>query len=208
MKKNTLWLLSMGMKNDDLNDIKNHRVRVVENIDIERNGKAYNMFFEFTQWEVWRMRYTNKRTGAPLKKPIQEIINPMGLHIDTEYETVETSYYYDGKQRKEYTYNSSWRCRDLEKEFYNDNLTFCKADILKAVNRYATKKFTRVCIIEQEIPRIVEKIGGFREKNIISGDWVAYTQKTWNDDHKIVEVYDRTTKTSFDLDLVTNTITG
>ena len=208
MKNNILWLLSMGTKNDVLNDIKNHRVRVVENIDIERNGKKYNMFFEFTQWEAWRMRYTNKRTGAPLKKPVTEIINPKGLYIDTEYETLEKSYYYDNGQRKEYTYNSSWRCLDLEQEFCNDNLTFCKADILKAVNRYAIKKFTQVCIIEQEIPRIVEKIGGFREKNILSGDWVAYTEKTWNDDHKIIEVYDRTTKTSFDLDLVTNTITG
>ena len=127
MKNNILWLLSMGMKNDDLNDIKNHRVRVVENIDIERNGKKYNMFFEFTQWEAWRMRYINKRTGYPLKKPIQEIVNPMGLHIDTQYETIETDYTHDGRKRKKYTYINIGMFFDT---FFHQYLQ-CKKDKLR-----------------------------------------------------------------------------
>ena len=91
MEKNILYLLEMGMYDNDIStDIKNHRIRVVENIDIGYKGKSYNIFFEFTQGTHRRYRTTNKRTGAPLKKAVEEIILKDGLFIDTEYEKPET----------------------------------------------------------------------------------------------------------------------
>ena len=114
MKKNTLYLLEMGMHdNNILTDIKNHRIRVVENIDILYKGKEYNMFFEFTQGTHRRYRTTNKRTGAPLKKAVEEIILKDGLYIDTEYERTETD-------ERGFTWKSSWRNSALEREFYEE----------------------------------------------------------------------------------------
>lgn len=46
---NVLYLREMGMDDNSIKtDVKNHRVRVLENIDIIYNGEKYNMFFEFT----------------------------------------------------------------------------------------------------------------------------------------------------------------
>ena len=40
MKKNILYLLEMGMNDNNIKtDIKNHRIRVIENIDIIYKGR-------------------------------------------------------------------------------------------------------------------------------------------------------------------------
>ena len=78
---NILYLLEMGMNDNNITtDIKNHRIRVVNKIDIEYKGNPYNMFFEFTVCDHWRMRYTNKRNGKPLKKAVQETIIKDGFN--------------------------------------------------------------------------------------------------------------------------------
>lgn len=141
MKNNTLYLLKMGMDDSRLShDIKNHRVRTIKNIDIIFNGEKYNMFFEFSEWASWRMRYTNKRTGAPLKKPITEIVNPCGLYIDTQFE----------RQNPGEWWTSSYRLLSLEKEVYADFLDYSKAAILEVINRYSVEKYNRVEIIDHE----------------------------------------------------------
>lgn len=49
MRKTFCIFCEMGMNDNTITgDIKNHRVRVIENIDILYKGTAYNMFFEFT----------------------------------------------------------------------------------------------------------------------------------------------------------------
>ena len=210
-----LYLREMGW--DDANiptDIKNHRIRTIENVDIMYKKESYNMFFEFTFWERHAYRTVNKRTGKQLKNAVNELVNPMGIGIDTEYEKDE----YD--DIKGYKWRSSWRLSALEKEAYDMNLSYTKAGILRIINRYAIEPFGRVVLIEEESRKITEKIGGYREKSIINNDPVFEITETWNDDHKIVRVTERI-KTdignncyrhemgnSFELDLITGKITN
>lgn len=65
-------------------DVGNYRVCTMGETIPGKDGRNY--FLEFSLWQNRSQpRYTNKRTGAPLKHPAQEIINPIGLHIDTQY---------------------------------------------------------------------------------------------------------------------------
>lgn len=141
----TLYLLKMGCDDDNITtDIKNHRVRVVENIDICYKGKIYNMFFEFCQGAHRRYRKTNKRTGAPLKREVEEIIVKDGLYIDTCFEKLERVAE-DGTPL--YT---SWRHLALEQEFYNEHHAYTQEDILEVVNRYKIgEKYTDICLIDR-----------------------------------------------------------
>lgn len=190
MKKNVLYLLEMGMNDSSIStDIKNHRVRVIENIDIFYNGENYNMFFEFLQGRYRTTRTTNKRTGQPLKKAVMEIIVEDGLYIDTEFEK-PIGVWEDGKP-----HFASFRNSKLEKEFFDEHMSYTKSNILEVVNRYKVgEKFTDVCLIETTAADIIRKKGGFREKDILgdgkdfSKDGDSYFQigETWNADHKTV----------------------
>lgn len=141
----TLYLLKMGCDDDNIStDIKNHRVRVVENIDIRYKGEIYNMFFEFCQGAHRRYRKTNKRTGAPLKREVEEIIVKDGLYINTCFDKLERVAE-DGTPL--YT---SWRCSALEQEFYEEHHGYTREDILKVVNRYKIgEPFTEVYLIDR-----------------------------------------------------------
>lgn len=217
---NLLYLLEMGMNdNNILTDIKNHRVRTVENIDIIYNGEKYNMFFEFTQCTHWNYRTTNKRTGAPLKKAIKETLVVDGLHMDTQFERLVTN-------DNGYTFEMSYRKCDLEREVWDEHHKYTKKDILEIINRYAVKKYDGVVLIEKEAKHIINTIGGWREKDIIKkrdfqteGDYYYKIGDTWNDEHKVVEVYRREWEplkngrrlvetNSIAVDLVTGKITG
>lgn len=218
MKKNILYLREMGMNDNTITgDIKNHRVRVIENIDILYKGTAYNMFFEFTTGKHHRTRTTNKRTGEPLKKPVTEIITENGLFIDTEYEKTEP-----GRDWK-----SSWRNSEFEREFYNEHREYTKKNILEVVNRYKVgEPFTDICLIETTAREIIRKNGGWREKDILGEGKNFQTEgssyfeigETWTADHKTVrcskQEWEQTTNgrklvvTDFcEVDLVTGKIT-
>lgn len=214
MEKNTLYLLEMGMYDNDIStDIKNHRIRVIENIDIVYKGKSYNMFFEFKQGTHRRYRTTNKRTGAPLKKAVEEIILKDGLFIDTEYEKLETD-------KNGFTWKSSWRKSDLEREIFEEHHAYTKKDILDVVNRYKVgEKFTDICLIETAAANIIKKVGGWREKDMLDGDSYFQIGETWTAEHKIVRCNKRVwtpTKNGrkletidfCEVDLVTGKITG
>lgn len=207
---NILYLLEMGMNDNNITtDIKNHRIRVVNKIDIEYKGNPYNMFFEFTVCDHWRMRYTNKRNGKPLKKAVQETIIKDGLHIDTEYE------------RQENGFPCSFRNLQFENEMWNEHHKFTRADILEVVNRYKIgEKFTDVKLVEETATEIIEKIGGYREKDIVASDHYFGIGETWTDDHKVVKCYKRerefyvggssrmVTTRSCEVDLVSGLIVG
>lgn len=141
----TLYLLKMGCDDDNITtNIKNHRVRVIENIDIRYKGETYNMFFEFCQGAHRRYRKTNKRTGAPLKREVEEIIVKDGLYINTCFDKLERVAE-DGTPL--YT---SWRHSALENEFYNEHHGYTREDILEVVNRYNIgEPFTEVCLIDR-----------------------------------------------------------
>lgn len=134
----------MGCDDNNITtNIKNHRVRVVENIYIRYKGETYNMFFEFCQGAHRRYRKTNKRTGAPLKKPVEEIVLKDGLYVNTQFEKVE-------RVAKDGTpLFSSWRHSELENEFYNEHLEYTREAVLEVVNRYKIgEKYTDICLID------------------------------------------------------------
>ena len=141
----TLYLLKMGCDDDNITtNIKNHRVRVIENIDIRYKGETYNMFFEFCQGAHHRYRTTNKRTGAPLKRGVEEIIVKDGLYVNTQFEKLERVAE-DGTPLF-----SCWRNAALEQEFYEEHHGYTREDILEVVNRYNIgEPFTEVCLIDR-----------------------------------------------------------
>lgn len=216
-----LYLLEMGMNDANIStDIKNHRIRTVENIDIFYKGKTYNMFFEFTQCPHYNYRTTNKRTGAPLKKAVQELIIKDGLHMDTQFEVLE-KIFADGTP-----FYASYRKGDFESEIWNEHHAYTKKDILEIVNRYAIEKYNKVVLIEKETEKIINTYGGYREKEIIKerdfqteGSHYYKIGNTWNDEHKIVvacrQEWEKTengrklvTTNTCEIDLVTGKITG
>lgn len=217
--KNILYLLEMGCKDPSINtDVKNHRVRVLENIDIMYDGKTYNMFFEFLQGKHWHYRTENKRTGAPLKKPVYTIDLDDGMYLDTQYDII-SSYFNDGTP-----ITSSYRNSTFEREFYNMHLEYTRENILKVVNRYKIgAKYTGVVLVKEAALNIILKEGGYRELDIVGkviasnyGDCFYEIGDTWNEDHKIVRVtkYARdnngnfATGNSCEVDIVTGKITG
>ena len=183
--KNTLYLLEMGMNDNRINtDIKNHRVRTLENIDIIYKGVKYNMFFEFTQCVHWHYRHENKRTGAPLKRPVYMIDVADGLGIDTQYECTN-----------ENGFEMSYRCRNLEREVWEEHREYTRHNILEVVNRYKVGcPYTDVKLVEETAADIIRKIGGWRELDILNGDRYFSIGDTWNNEHKIVKCTKRVKK--------------
>ena len=184
MKKNVLYLMEMGMNDNTIaTDVKNHRVRVIENIDIIYKGEKYNMFFEFKHGEHRRYRKTTHGNT------VKEIILKDGIYIDTQFEKL------DGTWKDGTPYYSSWRKSDLEAEFYEEHHEYTKKDILEIVNRYKVgEKFTDVCLIETTTAEIIRKKGGYREKEIlgdgknfqIDGDSYFSIGDTWTEERKTV----------------------
>lgn len=188
----TLYLLEMGMNDERITtDIKNHRVRVLENIDIIFENKKYNMFFEFTQGTHFNYRTTNKRTGEPLKKPVQEVIVKDGIFVDTQFERQE------GTWKDGTPFFASYRKSLLEREIFNKHYDFSRKSVLEIINAYSIEKYDRVVLVEEQTKAIIEKIGGSKEKEIIKkrdfqkeGDFYFHVSK-WDDNEKTVEVIRR-----------------
>lgn len=220
--KNTLYLLEMGMNDNNIStDVKNHRVRTLENIDIIYNGVPYNMFFEFTQCTHWHYRRENKRTGAPLKHPVYTVDVKDGLGIDSQYEKVN-----------ENGFEMSYRCRALEAEFWAEHREYTRRNILEVVNRYKVgAPFTDVKLVDETAAALIRKIGGWRELDILNANdsYFEVVRENWDDEHKIVRCHKRyweyvddgktyyygsrprkwiTTGETCDVDLVTGHITG
>lgn len=183
--------------------LNNYRVRVIENIDILYNGEALNVFFEFCHGAFWHYRTENLRTGAPLKKPVYIFDLEHGLWLDTQYEVLKGTWP-DGAP-----YYASYRHSILEKEFHNERLEYSEASILEVVNRYKIgEKFTTILFIDEAAAAIVNRIGGFREKDIISNGCYFSVGDTWNDSHKVVRITSKAGGNSCEVDLVTGSICG
>ena len=133
----TLTLVKMGcdFPNGDrinqLSDCENYRIETRKNLVKGKDGNEY--FLIFGGYGKRRTRYTNKRTGAQLKRPVDEVVLENALHIDTEFDDE----------------NGSWRNCKLESELCEMGLTFTKADILKAVNYISADNYTEIEIVDR-----------------------------------------------------------
>lgn len=200
----TLYLESRGgdIRNPET-DLTNYRLSAVGRIPCKVDGEILDMYIEFHHWERYTYRRTNKRTGAPLKHPVKELVNRQGLWIDTEYETIE--------ERNGVVWHPAFRCSTMEKETHDTNPSFTRADVLEVLNRYSIRRYNKVVVIDEEVKRIVNRLGGFREKDILATDSVVRIGDTWNDDHKVVRVTarrDNKLAESFEVDLATGRICG
>lgn len=187
------------------NDLHNGRYTTIEDIPCVIDKKLYNIFFEFSNYAPHRYRTTNKRTGAPLKKPVYECIKASALAIDTSCDTTE--YMCDGTP-----YRSCYRVSRIEKPVYEEMPDFSRRSILHVVNQYATAFYKAVVIIEEAAAEIIRKNGGARELEILHTDSVCKVDReTWNDEHKVVYVYARRENKlaeRCEVDLVTGLICG
>ena len=198
MKQNILYLKKMGSNVDRCTaDIKNCRVRVLENIPIYYNGETFKMFFEFTSGVHWHFRKENLRNGKPLKKPVYTIDVENGLYLDTQFERFGNGF------------EHSFRHSKLEREFWREHMIYNRANVLEVVNRYKIgAKYTQVVFIDQAAADIISACGGYREKAILNGDCVFSNTETWNDDHKVVRCLDRVSGYACEVDLVLGKITN
>ena len=137
MKK--LYLEKRGcifFKNDEINNISNvgnYRVCTPNECITGKDGKIY--FLEFSSYDKRQVRYTNKRNGQPLKKPVIEIIMYHALSLDTQY-TNESGL--------------SFRNLKLENEFYNkEPMLYTLENILKVVNEISIDTYDEIVFIER-----------------------------------------------------------
>lgn len=139
--KNYLLLERRGCEyfKDDAgrDDIGNYRVGSYENRISAKDGNDY--ILEFCGYDYNIVRRTNKRTGAPLKKPIIETVMKNALHVDTEFETI-----IPGEK-----FLSSWRNSALEKEYRDTGAhPYCRASILDFVNSISVDKYDDIMFVE------------------------------------------------------------
>ena len=205
--KKALYLQIRGGRGDFGTDLNYHRLTTIEDVNIIFDGVQRDLYFEFGHWTRYTYRTTNKRTGAPLKKAVRELVNANALHIDTYFETEETN-------PAGYTFKLGRRLSALEKiEIYDKNRDFTRANILDLINKYSTVKYDAVVIIEEEAAKIINRAGGFREKEILKNGCYFQVSETWNDEHKIVVLTEKQRDTdghanACAVDLITGKITG
>lgn len=202
---NTLILEMRGCNFSDYNkeikilsDVGNYRVGCYDNRISAKNGRRY--ILEFGGYDKYTYRKTNKRTGAPLKKEVKEIVLKNALHINTEFEE------YDEK----YKINASWRDSKLEENINAKNYTFTKAGILAAVNEISTKQYNNILLVCDisvlDHFKHIRSIAGAREKDIINNlERVKHIE--CNKEHYVVS-FISVDGYSFSYDLITRKICG
>lgn len=132
-------------------DVGNYRVCTPYERIPGKNGRTY--FLEFTLWRNrTKLRYTHKRTGKPLKNPVPEIINPIGLHLGTEFEEGDLSY----------------RDIKLEERISAENPSFTVSDILRVTNDISTEHYEDIKWVES-FQTIVPHGDNFTPSSLIRG---------------------------------------
>lgn len=121
-----LFLQKRGGDCEALADIKNYRVVTAETV----RGKDGNVYFlEFTRCDKWHYRTENKRTGAPLKKAVRELVKADMLHLDTCYEGADGIF-----RRNSY----------IESVVWDANRDYNLYSVLAVVNFISADPFDRV----------------------------------------------------------------
>lgn len=178
-----------GSKEAQMSDIGNYRVGSYNNSIISKDGTKY--IIEFGRWDRYTYRKHNKRTGAPLKKEVRELVQECALRIDTQYDD---------------EIGLSYRNLELEKTIHNNFYSYTKSDILKAVNSFSAKQYNEIVLlwdakIESKIKSIYNA-GGYREKAII--DNLERVDKVQYDTNYYIVSFVATNGDSFDYEMNTN----
>lgn len=182
MKNNNILFLECRgcpfMKGDKiakLSDVGNYRVGVYSHRIEAKDGNNY--ILEFGSYDRKEIKYTNSRTGKPLKHPKCEMVLENALHISTEYETLDSK-----------KISLAFRNCKLEKKIHDKKAyLFTKADILKAVNDISIKQYVKIVLLSDEriadsLPEIY-KLGGYREKSILDSLAEVKTKQYTKDYH-------------------------
>ena len=118
-----------GSKERNLSDVGNYRVGVYDYKILGRDGRMY--LVEFGCCDRHTYRTTNKRTGAPLKNAVRELVKECALHIDTQFEELKP-----GDK-----WPTCWRNSTLEREIYNMNLPYTIEGIETALEYISGQKY-------------------------------------------------------------------
>lgn len=89
---------------------------------VDRFGR--NLFIEITRGE--KIRFTNKRTGKNLKKPVH--VHSWKLHISTQFDNM----------------NGSFADLETDRSVWNQDYLFNSSDVLRAVNSISSDTYTSV----------------------------------------------------------------
>ena len=190
-------------------DMEVSRVEVVGGLEVAIPGKHTIFmdilsldFVSFGQWTHYTYR-TTKKDGTPLKKAVKELVNPNGLWIDTEY----TEKVFDGYRKLDMCF----RCLQIEEKVRDLNGNYTKADLLDVVNTISTETYKSVVFVEDEVKAIVDRIGGYREKEILKDCYFSIVM--WTDEHKCVKCTsikadDDGYRKTCEIDLVSGLIVG
>ena len=181
-----------GEDKNNGSDVGNYRITTLGESVTGKDGNNY--FLEFCLWrDRKKARTTHKKTGKQLKHVHYDVINPIGLTIDTEYTND----------------NGNWRNIKLESSIYDLNLSYTLGDILKAINIISEKQYTRICFIDslalEVIPDIL-KIAGYREKDVI--EHLTGAELIQNDKNYLVYRYTTDGGNYFEYELKSGRITA
>ena len=138
LHENTLFLEMRGCnfwdnsREKELSDVGNYRVGSYNYSIKGKDGKFYCL--EFGNYNRYAYRKTNKRTGAPLKREIRELVKECALHIRTYYENDRGCF---------------GNCQ-LEKEISDLLLEYTTENILKVVNMISEKQYDNVVFLWDE----------------------------------------------------------
>ena len=197
--ENTLFLEMRGCnfwedsKEAILSDVGNYRVGSYNNSIIGKDGITY--IVEFGKYDRYTYRKTNKRTGAPLKKEVRELVKECALRIDTQYDTPD---------------GLSYRNSKLEKEISDLLLSYTKENILKAINIISKIQYDNIVLLwDAKIENILQSVynaGGYREKAIIEN--LERVDKKQYDKNYYVVTFISKNGDSFDYEMNSGRITG
>lgn len=124
-----------------------------------------------------RIRTTYKNNPEKkLKKYVVE--HETAINIDTEFENDKGSWV-DVKLETE-----------IRRTIYDNNYRFTSSDLLKLLNKYGKHKIDHIIILDNIYDKI-EKIAGYREKNILD-KCVRVVEIMATPEHHVVKFYDTT----------------
>ena len=130
--KKTLYLDKRGCPfwdDDKINEVSNVGNYRVTTGDYTIKGKDGNTYFlEFSNWDRYTYRTTNKRTGKPLKHAVKEALLLNALHVNTQFKNDA----------------GTWGNLKLESKLHEKPMLYTLENILKIVNEISVDTYDKI----------------------------------------------------------------